>query len=164
MLLKKFLALVLSLMCFCANADFNHTGIGKVIFPTGTQTELNFTLAARKTPNGYSFTAGQQELEVAQIPEKYSIWLSMNKDQLVYVQEFANAYFKEFELQLGDYEVKLRKKVLKPNPARGDYVLSINNLDFFFTSNQGQIDILMDENGITTIEANGFAKDLGMSE
>ena len=155
---------MLSLFCASAQADFSYVGKGKLLFPTGTETDLEFTLAATKLSNGYSFKVGQQALEVAQVPEKYSIWFSLNKAHEVYVQEFATTYLQEFELKLDDYNITLKKKILKPKPAKGDYVLSINNLEYFFTSNQGQIDIFMNEEGIVSIEANGFAKDLGMSE
>lgn len=164
MLLRSYVVFLLSFFCACAHADFNYVGKGKLRFPTGTETDLEFPLAATKINTGFSFKVGQQELEVAQVPEKYSIWFSMNKAHEVYVQEFASTYLQEFELQLGEYDITLKKKVLKPKPAKGDYVLSINNLDYFFTSNQGQIDILMNEEGIVAIEANGFAKDLGLSE
>jgi len=161
---KLVTAILLLAISLTAQADFNAEGKGKLTYPTGTTADFAFGLSVKSLADGYLFKAGQQELEVSQIPEKYSIWLGLHKDQHVFVQEFARNYFETFEWQLGDHKIRLQKKVLSPKRAPGDYVLSIDHIDYFFQGKQGQIEILLDENGITAIEANGFTKDIGMSK
>lgn len=152
------------LFSVAAKAEFDLKGQGHLLFPTGTQTPLDFGFSFTKGEYGFIFNAGQQKLEVQRLPEKYSIWMSVNKEELVYVQEFSRTYFTEFEWQLGDHSMSLKKKILKPKRAKADYVLTIDNIDYFFKGNQGNIDILFDEDGIGAIEANGFVKDIGMVE
>lgn len=155
---------ILLLVSFISQADFNVPSKGAIKFPTGTEAPITLSFSVTQSDFGYTFTAGEQEMQVSDIPEKYSIWLSMNKDNLVYVQEFAPAYFTEFDWQLGEHSIVLEKKILSPKRSIGDYVLTIDNISYFFKGNQGSINILFDEDGISAIEANGFVKDLGVSE
>lgn len=164
MFIRKFI-MVLGLLFSCfANAEYAVEAKGKLLFPTGTQTDLDFGFSLKKSGYDYMFKAGQQEMAVAQPPEKYSIWISLGKEGTVYVQEFASNYIQEFEWQPGEHNIALKKKILKPKRAPGDYVLTIDDIDYFFLGKQGQIDILFDSDGISAIEASGFVKDIGMSE
>lgn len=161
--IRLFLLLALS-VCHQAYADFSYDGQGLLRFPTGTEVNFNFGFAFKQSGFSNVFTAGEQQMEVAQRPEKYSIWLSMNQNHQVYVQEFNTSYFREFEWKLGKHKIALQKKVLSPKRSIGDYVLTIDNISYFFKGKQGSVDILFDDDGISGIEANGFVKDLGLSE
>ncbi|MCC2604588.1 hypothetical protein [Planctobacterium marinum] len=151
-------------ICHPAYAEFSYEGQGLLRFPTGTEVIFNFGFAFQQSGYNNVFTAGEQQMEVTQRPEKYSIWLSMNQNHEVYVQEFATSYFREFEWTLGEHKIALQKKVLSPKRSIGDYVLTIDNISYFFKGKQGSVDILFDDEGIASIEANGFVKDLGLSE
>lgn len=54
--------------------------------------------------------------------------------------------------------------MLSPKRAKGDYVLTIDEVSYFFSGNQGAIVVSFNEDGISDVEANGFVKDLGLSE
>ena len=157
-------AILMAITSLTCHADFNVPGSGLIRFPTGTETPLDFGFSFTQADYGYAFTAGKQEMDVSQLPEKYSIWLSLNKDNLVYIQEFAPAYFTEFEWQLDEHSIVLEKKVLSPKRALADYVLTINNISYFFKGKQGSIDLYFDDKGISEVETTGFVKDIGMSE
>ncbi|BDX07100.1 hypothetical protein [Planctobacterium marinum] len=161
---KMVLATLLTVTSLASQAEFNLPGSGVIRFPTGTETPLNFGFSFTQSQFGYAFTAGKQEMDVSQLPEKYSIWLGLNKDNLVYVQEFAPAYFTEFEWFLDENSIVLEKKVLSPKRSVGDYVLTINNISYFFKGKQGSIDLYFNDQGIKEIETTGFVKDIGMSE
>ena len=145
-------------------AEFQLKGSGIISYPTGVVNLLPIGFSITKGSNGFTFVAGEQEMQVSSVPEKYSIWLSINKEHQIFVQEFSRSYFNEFEWQLGNHSIALKKKVLSPKRYLGDYVLSIDNIDYFFKSKQSFIDILFNEDGISSIEANGFLKDLWLSE
>ncbi len=164
MFYRFLMVLALCTVSHMAVAEFNYEGNGTLKYPTGVETPFSFGFAFNKTGSGHKFKAGQYEMEVGQVPDKYSIWIAMVEDKNVYVQEFAGGYFEGFEWQLGEHSVSLKKKVLSPKRALGDYVLTVNGIDYFFKGKQGAIEILFDENGISSIEANSFIKDLGMSE
>ena len=119
MFYRGLMVLITMIFSLVVKADFNYEGNGKLIYPTGVKTDLKFGFKVQKTDNGYTFVAGNQEMKVSHVPEKYSIWLSMNPERGVFIQEFSNNYFKEFEWQLGEHKLSLKKKVLTPKRAPG---------------------------------------------
>lgn len=150
------LLFVLLLAPFATYADFVEAGKGKLIYPTGLSQPLDFTL-------GYSkgkFTAGPLSMKTRSIPEKYSLGIMLYKDEHVMVQEFANGYFTEFDLKIANHSISLKKKTFKEK-VKGDYVLTIDGIDYFFTSSIGQVEFILSDKGIKGIEVQGFVKDIG---
>lgn len=163
--MKRSLAILLTLMLsFAAQAEFEYNGQGKLVYPTGMEKPFNFGFAFKKADYGYIFKIGSREMEVEQIPSKYSIWINMHQEKNVFIQEFAKGYFQGFEWTLGDHKLSLTKKVFKGKRAKGDYVLNIDGVNYFFKGKNGQIDILFSKDGIRAIETDGFVKDIGLKD
>lgn len=144
------------LIPFIASADFVATGKGNIKYPTGLMQPLDFKLSFEKG----TFSVGPLSMQTPSAPEKYSLGIMLYKDKHVMVQEFANGYFSEFDLTISGHVIKLSKKIFKEK-VKGDYVLNIDGIDYFFTSSIGQIEFILGEKGITDIEVQGLVKDIG---
>ncbi len=164
MLKKLLLVLTATALSFSAWADFSYEGKGKLTYPTGAQKPFTFGFAYKKIDYGYAFTIGTHNMEVEQLPNKYTIWLNLRDDTNVYIQEFAKGYFEGFEWQLGEHKISLKKKQFEKDGPRGNYVLNIDGVDHFFKGKNGAIDIIFSKKGIRAIETSGFVKDIGLKE
>lgn len=157
MLKTALIALIGLASTFSALADFDYPGKGTLTYPTGMQKPFDFGFAFKQGPNGYFFKVGKQEMSTSDVPSKYSIWLTLHKDENVFVQEFAKGYFQGFEWDLGEHKVKLYKKVLKKKHSnKGDYVLEINGETFQFSKKSAELQINFTNKGIRSISTNGF--------
>jgi hypothetical protein len=164
-MIKKLLLITAATLCsFSASAEFDYAGKGTLTYPTGMQKPFAFGFAFKMGAEGQYFRVGEQKMSTSEVPEKYSIWLTLHKDKHVWVQEFAKGYFQEFDWQLGKNRITLKKKVFEKKRAKADYVLNINGDDYFFTNTNGQIEITFTKDGIKAIETAGFVKDIGLKD
>lgn len=138
-------------------ANFHYQGAGNITYPTGVQKQFEFGFAWQSKQN--TFLMGQHQLN--ELPKSYSVAITLSPDeQQVYVQEFANGYISEFEWQLGDHFIALKKKKFA-KPVRGDYVLTINDNDYFLLGKNATIKFVFNENGIDYIAPVGITRDMG---
>jgi uncharacterized protein YdeI (BOF family) len=164
-MLKKILLITVATLCsFSALADFEYPGKGTLTYPTGTQKKFAFGFAFKKGPDGQYFQVGEQKMSTDEVPQKYSIWLTLHQDKYVWVQEFSKGYFEGFDWQLGKHHITLKKKLFDKKRAKADYVLNIDGYDYFFSNTNGQIEIEFNNKGIKVININGFVKDIGMKK
>ena len=152
------IALVSLSWSFSALADFDYPGKGTLTYPTGMTKPFEFGFAFKQGPNGYTFKVGKQEMNTSDVPSKYSIWLTVHKDENIFVQEFAKGYFKEFDWTIGEHKLKLYKKTFKKKRGLGDYVLNIDGEDYFFLKKSAEIQINFTKKGIRSIDVSGFYK------
>ncbi|NQZ11113.1 MAG: hypothetical protein HRT35_28505 [Algicola sp.] len=161
---KKQLVLTAMMLCsFGAQADFDYAGKGLLKYPTGMEKEFSYGFTFKQGENGYSFKVGEQQMNTADVPAKYSIWLTLHKNENVFVQEFAKGYFQAFKWQLGEHSIELKKKVMESKRVKGDYVLIIDGEEFYFKGKSGQIDIMFNKTGIRAISTSGFVRDKSFS-
>jgi uncharacterized protein YdeI (BOF family) len=161
---KLMLVLVGSLCSFSALADFDYLGKGKLLYPTGMEKPFTFGFAYKKIEYGHTFKVGKQEMEVEELPKKYSIWMTLHKGESLFIQEFAKGYFKAFDWKLGEHTITMNKKVFKDERVKGDYVLTIDGQEYYFKGKNGQIEIIFNKKGISRIGTSGFVKDRGFSK
>lgn len=152
----------LCLSSFSAMADFNYDGKLEITYPSGQSVEKELPLSYTQKGYDHTFQVGEHVFNVSGEPESYSIAMLLQPNNLVWVQEFAKGQFESFKLDLGDYKFKLVKKILN-EPVKGDYILSVNNVDYFFQQSLAQITFLFDENGIKEIEVDGMVASLGLN-
>lgn len=152
----RFALISLFFVPMMASADFVATGSGSLTYPTGLKQPLDFSISFQKG----TFSVGPLSMKTPSTPEKYSLGIILYKDKHVMVQEFANGYFSEFDLSISDHEISLRKKTFK-DQVKGNYVVSIDGVDYFFTSSIGQIEFMLTDKGIKGIEVQGLVKDIG---
>jgi len=154
--------IVLSSLSFSALADFNYDGKLKVTYPSGQSVEKTFPLSYTQKDYDHAFQVGEHVFNVSGEPESYSIAMLLQPNNLVWVQEFVKGQFESFHLDLGEHKFKLVKKILN-EPVKGDYILSINKVDYFFQQNLAQITFLFNEDGIEEIEVDGMVASLGLN-
>lgn len=157
--------LLLAFSLFCSGtafADFRHDGKLVLTYPTGQSTEHDLVLSYTADGFDHKFQVGKHTFNVSGKPESYSIAMLLQPNNLVWVQEFAKGQFETFTLDIGDYKFKLVKKILN-EPVKGDYILSVNNVDYFFQQSLAQITFLFDDDGIKEIEVDGMVASLGIN-
>lgn len=142
-----------------AMANFDFDGKGTITYPTGLSKNFAFGFAWDKTTK--QFRIGNKHYDMSSLPESYSIALTLSKDESkVWAQEFNAGFIESFEWQLADQKITLKKKKFKV-PVRGNYVLSLNNTDYFLVKNNISIQVKFNEDGIENIKIDGVTKDMG---
>ncbi|WP_033017321.1 hypothetical protein [Pseudoalteromonas sp. BSi20652] len=157
--LNIIVALALLMPCYSAFADFSLPGKGTVTYPTGVVKEFKFGFEWQKKTE--KFTIGSKSYNMDQIPSTYSVAITLSKDDSqVWVQEFNNGFIQEFEWQIGEHTVILKKQKFS-NSVKGDYVIELNGRSYFFTRNNVSILMNFNEEGIETIAIDGVTKNMG---
>ncbi|WP_446440749.1 hypothetical protein [Pseudoalteromonas sp. 1181_04] len=157
----SYLSVVLALMSTSAMADFNYPGEGNVRYPTGVEKPFLFGFAWQQQNS--KFTIGKKSYDM-QLPESYSIAITLAKDeQQVWVQEFNNGFIEGFSWEIGEHTIKLEKRQYK-GAVKGDYVISLDNKDYFFARNNISILIKFTAEGIDTVAIDGVTKDMGTKQ
>ncbi|WP_404340682.1 hypothetical protein [Pseudoalteromonas mariniglutinosa] len=158
---KLILLLAGSLVCHQALADFSYSGEGKLTYPTGVEKPFQFGFAWQQQTN--TFQIGSKGYEMP-LPESYSIAITLSKDeQQVWVQEFNNGFFEGFSWQIGDNLITLEKRQFT-EPVKGDYVISLNNRNYFFARNNISIVVKFAADKITSVVIDGVTKDMGTKQ
>lgn len=160
---KKLVAITAFAAVLPAQADFNLQGDLTLHYPTGSSKSLEMPIAYTSSEYDHTFQIGKAKYSVTGQPEKYSFALVLQKNNYVWVQEFAKGYFESFDWKIGDYDIKLYKEILA-KPVMGDYILSIGDTDYFFSKNIAQITFIFDEEGIKEIEVDGMVASLGLNK
>lgn len=161
--MKFSLLLITSLLFSCsAFANFDFEGKGSITYPTGVEKAFAFGFAWDKTAE--KFRIGNKSYDMSSLPESYSIAITLSKDDSkIWVQEFNAGFIESFEWQLGEKNISLKKKEFKV-PVKGNYVLSLNNIDYFLVKNNVSIQIKFNEDGIENIKIDGVSKDMGAKQ
>jgi hypothetical protein len=154
---------VVLIATFGAHADFNIKGDLKVIYPTGQTKDVDMSLSYQASEYDHKFKVGKYEYSVTGQPERYSFALVLQKNNFLWVQEFTKGYFEGFEWTLGDHKLKLYKEVLA-KPVMGDYILTIDDKDYFFQKRLAQLTVIFDEDGVKEIEVDGMVASLGLNK
>ena len=146
-----------------SHADFSLNGALTLKFPTGTKQEIDMPIAYKGSEYDHKFRVGKMEYTVSGRPERYSFALVLQKNNYMWVQEFAKGYFESFDWTIGDKKIRLYKEILA-KPVKGDYILSIGETDYFFQQNLAQLTFIFDEEGIKEIEVDGMVASLGLNK
>ncbi|KPH64697.1 hypothetical protein AMS58_11175 [Pseudoalteromonas porphyrae] len=156
-----YLGVLFTLCSSYAWADFDYPGEGKVSYPTGVEKPFKFGFGWQK--NNEQFTIGTKSYNM-QLPESYSIAITLSKDeQQIWVQEFNNGFIEGFNWKIGEHTLALEKRQFK-DPVKGNYVISLDNKNYFFARNNISIMIKFSEEGIETIAIDGVTKDMGTKQ
>ena len=144
-------------------ADFALEGELTATDPRGKVIKRDMPMAFKTVGDDFKFKIGKFEYKVAGQPEKYSIAVVLQENNFVWVQEFSQKPIKSFEWQLGDHKIKLYKEILK-KPVKGDYILAIDDKDYFFKNRLAQITFKYNEEGIEEIVVDGMVASLGLNK
>jgi hypothetical protein len=159
----KFVFVVIALL-FSAQtlADWKAEGSGKVIYPSGRTEPLDFGFEYKKVYDTIIFTAGKSQMRTSEMPPNYILNLFVNKQGQVYVAEFANGFFKGFELNIGEHKISVnhRREFDEEEPLKHLRV-QINDRSYLLDTTHPTIKFEFDEEkGIVDINGSGLLKDL----
>ncbi len=153
--------LTASLYTQSAFADFNYPGEGTLSYPTWVEKPFKFGFGWQQDTE--KFTIGNKTYDMS-LPESYSVAITLSKDeQQIWVQEFNNGFFEGFRWQIGEHTLALEKRQFS-EAVKGDYVISLDNRDYFFARNNISIVIKFDNEGIKNIAIDGVTKDMGTKQ
>lgn len=144
-------------------ADFNFDGQLKITFPSGAKKEMPFPLSYSQKDGKHIFVVGPNSFNVAGQPKSYSFAMLLKTNNYAWLQEFSNNQFKSFSLTLGEHKLALSKQILN-EPVKGDYILTINDTDYFFQNRMAQINFIFNDDGIEEIEVDGMTVSLGLNK
>ncbi len=140
------------LMSPIAIADFDYAGQGKLLDEAGQSQNFQFGFSFLKLEGEYKFTAGRLSMSVDEVPRRYTLELVLNDKQQIWISDFSKKPLLGFEWQIGKHQLKLKKEDAT-SPKAGQYKLTIDKTDYFFTSkNRGLIHFNFTDKGITEIE------------
>lgn len=145
-------------------ADFNIDGKLTLTYPYNDDVkEIPFPISYDHKDDDHSFTIGSHTFSVTGQPEGYSFALLLKDNNYVWLQEFSKKEFESFSLTLGEHKLKLVKRVLN-KPVKGDYILTIDDVDYFFNNTLAQINFSFDDDGIAGISVYGMITSLGINK
>ncbi|WP_325047860.1 hypothetical protein [Pseudoalteromonas sp. T1lg23B] len=99
---------------------------------------------------------------MAELPESYSIAITLSKDESkVWIQEFNKGFIEGFDWQLGKHKLSLHKQDFNDN-VKGNYLLTFNNVDYFLARSNVSIEISFTTEGIDNVKLDGVTKDMGI--
>lgn len=154
-----FFLTVLHLLLFStlAHGQFDIAGNGSVHRADGTTEPVTLNFKYFRQDGDYHFVAGQQQLVVPSVPQKYSLTVVLQKDNSVWLSEFTNDPLLGFDLKIGSQNIKLYKDPMATK-ARGNFVLDVNGDVFQFSTGPGRINFLFKEDGIKEVRIEGMFK------
>ncbi|MDO6717863.1 hypothetical protein Q4575_00530 [Psychrosphaera sp. 1_MG-2023] len=152
-----------SLISLSALADFDIKGEVKMVYPTGAKESSKMSIGYVAKEYDHTFKIGKAEYAVSGRPDKYSFVLVLQKNNYVWVQEFSKSLIESFDWKIGEKHIRLYKEILA-KPVMGDYILSIDDKDYFFSKNIAQITFSFNEEGLEEIEVDGMVASLGLNK
>lgn len=154
---------ILLLVVMPVEANFNIEGKLKVTSPKAKKEEKTLSIGYKDKAGKHYFSIGNNEYGVSGRPEKYSVAIILQKNNYVWIQEFSNQLIKSFEWHIGEHKIKLKKQI-RAKPVIGDYILTIDETDYFFTKNIAQLTFNFTDEGLDEIEVDGMIASIGMNK
>lgn len=144
-----------------AAQEWDASGSGTVTYPSGRTEPLNFGFAYKKAFNTYVFSAGQAKMRTNEAPPNYILNAIVNDEGHIYIAEFADGFFKSFELTLGHHQIaiKPRRDFDADEPIK-HLVVYIDDMSYLLDTTHPALKFSFDENGISQISGNGLIRDL----
>lgn len=157
-MVKTSLMLLFLLWGQTAWAYFTVPGQGQLILFDGSLQSLKFGFGFSQKNGTEVFVAGIQEVEVAELPDKYTLALVLHQDEQIWVTDWINQPLQGFDWSLGKHSFKLTKNTdpKYKEKARGGYVLMFDNTPYFFHKNMAQIKFYFNKDGVSEVRIEGM--------
>ena len=148
--------LTLSPLCY---ANFDLKGPGELRFPNGSSKGFYFGFGWES--KAQKFRIGPKQYNMSELPESYSVAITLDKSEnSVWIQEFYPGFIEGFSWTLGENKLELQKKDFE-GAVKGNYVITLNGIDYFFARNNITIDVVFNESDIKHIKLEGVIKNMG---
>ncbi len=157
-MVKSGLSLILLLWAPVSWAYFTLPGHGQLVLLDGSKQSLQFGFAFTQKNGTEVFQAGVQEVEVAELPDKYTLALVLHQEEQIWVTDWLNQPLQGFEWTLGKHSFKLTKNTdpKYKEKARGGYMLMFDNTAYFFHKNMAQIKFYFTKDGVSEVRIEGM--------
>ena len=142
--------------------EWRDNGEGKIVYPSGRSEPLDFAFAFEKSFDTHIFRAGAAKMRTDEAPPNYILNVIINDEGLIYIGEFANGFFKSFELTLGENHyvaIKPRREFNEERPLK-HLVVYINDMSYLIDTTHPSLKFSFNEQGISDIDGNGLIRDL----
>ena len=156
--MRQLLTFVLAIWLPVSWAAFEVPGNGTMILANGEAQPLTFSFAYKQSNSGFVFQAGRQQVEVADVPDKYTLALVLHQDKEVWITDWVNQPIQSFDWTIGRYHLVLEKNSDPKDAAkaRGGYVLKVNDDKYFFHKNMAQLKFHFDAKGLKDLSVEGM--------
>jgi hypothetical protein len=142
----------LMLFSSAVSADFNFTGQAKLHAVDGQASTIPFGFSFLKAAEGYIFSLGEHQMEVEEVPKRFTLALVLNEQNQVWVTDFSKSPLHGFDWNIAPHSIQLVKQHDLVPKRPGDYTLLINGTRYHFTEKKrGLIHFNFNEKGIDTI-------------
>lgn len=151
------------LLLFCvffsmaARADYHYEGQLQLQVLNGELLSQPFEFSLKQMNQNYQFTIGAQTARLTQPPQRYSVALVLQKEQEVWVSDFTDKPLEAFTLALGDHVIRLEKNA-QAKAARGNYILTVGEQQYYFGRGPAQLNFILSPTGISDVEVRGMFK------
>lgn len=141
--------------------EWDASGSGKVTYPSGRTEPLDFGFSYKKSFDTWVFTAGKAKMRINETPPNYILNVIINDEGLMYIAEFADGFFKSFELDLGQHKVaiKPRRDFDEAEPFK-HLAVYVDDMSYLLDTTHPSLKFSFDENGISDISGQGLIRDL----
>ncbi|MGM0481614.1 MAG: hypothetical protein ACQEQZ_06775 [Pseudomonadota bacterium] len=156
------LAIILLMASFSLKAQqWEAAGDGNITYPSGRTEAFNFGFSFQKTFDTHVFTAGKAKLRTDEPPPNYRLNAVINKEGLIFIAEFANGFFKSFELNIGGHfvAIKPRRDFDEEKPYK-HLVVFIDDSSYIVDASHPAINFEFNDSGISDISGVSVIRDL----
>ncbi|WP_404399586.1 hypothetical protein LG288_07590 [Idiomarina seosinensis] len=156
------LAFILLATSFSLKAQqWEAPGDGSINYPSGRTESFKFGFSFQKTFDTHVFSAGKAKLRTDEPPPNYRLNAVINKEGLIYIAEFANGFFKSFELNIGGHYVaiKPRRDFEEEQPYK-HLVILVDDKSYLVDATHPAINFEFNDSGISDISGVGVIRDL----
>ena len=144
-------------------ADWRAEGKGELTYPSGRKESIDFGFAYVKHFDTHIFKAGEAQLRTNEVPPNYILNVIVNDEGLIYVAEFANGFFKSFDLTIGTHTLSVypRGSFDADKPYK-HLVFELDDRSYIVDTTHPTLKFEFDENGINEVKGSGLIKDLSI--
>ena len=150
---KLLIGLLLNLFCFGAAAQFEYPGKAQITLAGGETHTVEFGFSYLEGAEGAVFQLGQHQMQVDEVPKRFTLALVMNDKNQVWVTDFSDQPLTGFRWQLGTHQIELLQDPEQKPQRPGHYTLLIDGARYHFTERKrGMIHFNFKNTGIENIE------------
>ena len=138
-------------------AQFDISGAAELTFENGQQQQLSYRFRYFRQEGHYHFVAGEQQLTVPSLPQKYSLALILQDNKDVWIPDFSKVPIHSFSFSIAGNDIKLMRDPAATE-APGSFTLQLNDEIYYFNRGPGQINFYFTEDGIKEVKIEGMFK------
>lgn len=139
-------------------ASFEMPGQGYAELSCGTSESVDFGFALKKQDESYVFTAGNQQVNVPDVPERYTLVMVLHQDKEVWIPDWFDKPLQSFDWSIAGKRIQLKQNTdsRSIDKARGGFVVLVDETPYFFHSNTAQLKFHFNQEGLQDLRIEGM--------